>query len=133
MDKCTHEVRLMKWKQIISECESRPANVSKRQWLEENGITFQTYYLWQRKIRQEMYDTYVKDKDTLPAPVSKKATEISFAEIAVPAIADHTIKTDIPFVPAVSISIKNGYSINISNDVSSDLLLKLFEVINHVG
>ena len=56
MDRCTHEVRLQYWKNIISQCQARPTGQTAKQWLAENGICEQTYYLWQRRIRQETYE-----------------------------------------------------------------------------
>ena len=38
MDKCTHEVRLKYWKDIVSKCQARPAGQSAEQWMKENGI-----------------------------------------------------------------------------------------------
>ena len=56
MDHCTHEVRMQYWKNIISQCQARPAGQTAKQWMTENGICEQTYYLWQRRIRKETYE-----------------------------------------------------------------------------
>ena len=56
MDKCTTEVRRQYWKGIIAQCQARPQGQSAKAWLEENQICEQTYYLWQRRIRQEMFE-----------------------------------------------------------------------------
>lgn len=79
MDQCTHEIRLQYWKNIISQCQARPAGQSAKQWLKENGICEQTYYLWQRKIRQSAYEKMQEPQFHLPVPTSKE--EITFAEI----------------------------------------------------
>lgn len=60
MDKCTTEVRRQYWKGIIAQCQARPQGQSAKAWLEENQICEQTYYLWQRRIRQETFEE-IKD------------------------------------------------------------------------
>ena len=79
MDQCTHEVRLQHWKNIISQCQARPSGQTAKQWLAENGICEQTYYLWQRRIRQETYELMTASAEVIP--ISPEKEEISFAEI----------------------------------------------------
>ena len=38
MDKCTHEVRMEYWKNIITQCQNRPEGQSAKQWMDANGI-----------------------------------------------------------------------------------------------
>ena len=80
MDKCTHEVHMEYWKNIIIQCQNRPDGQSAKQWLKENGICEATYYLWQKKIRQQSYELMAEDKQFLFAP--QKTEEITFAEIS---------------------------------------------------
>lgn len=56
MDKCTHEVRKQRWKNIINQCMQRPQGMTVKQWLDENNICEQTYYHWLKRIRQETYE-----------------------------------------------------------------------------
>lgn len=44
MDKCTHEVRKQRWKNIIGQCLQRPEGMAVKQWQDENNICEQTYY-----------------------------------------------------------------------------------------
>ena len=82
MDQCTHEVRLQYWKNIISLCHERPSGQTAKQWLKENGICEQTYYSWQRKIRQESYTSM---QDTSKEVLSSlEENEISFSDISYP-------------------------------------------------
>lgn len=43
MDKCIHEVRKQRWKNIIGQCLQRPEGMTVKQWLDENNICEQTY------------------------------------------------------------------------------------------
>ncbi len=53
MDQSTHDVRRAGWLGIITECQQRPANVSAKQWLADNGIKEKAYYYWLRKFRRD--------------------------------------------------------------------------------
>lgn len=76
MDRCTHEVRLQHWKNIISQCQSRPDGQTAKQWLTENGICEQTYYLWQRRIRQETYELMSAPAKMVPVSSQTKRRNI---------------------------------------------------------
>lgn len=52
MDRITHQVRLANWTEIIEQCKNRPAVITAKQWLRDNGISDKSYYYWLRKIRQ---------------------------------------------------------------------------------
>ena len=55
MDKCTHEVRKQRWKNIINQCLQRPEGMTVKQWLDENNICEQTYYHWLKEsVRKRM-------------------------------------------------------------------------------
>jgi len=54
MDKETKELRLAQWAGIISEQKKRGLTV--REWCEQSGITRDSYYYWQRKVRKEVYE-----------------------------------------------------------------------------
>lgn len=64
MDKCTHEVRKQRWKNIIDQCLQRPEGMTVKQWLDENNICEQTYYHWLKRIRQETYELATTSANT---------------------------------------------------------------------
>lgn len=130
MDKCTHEVRMQHWKSIISQCQARPDGQTAKQWMTENGICEQTYYLWQRRIRQETYEQMASQK--LCPAVSEK-NEIAFAEISVPqgrsVPLSPEIAEQIPH-PVAVIKTKN-YSIALSSDIPDSLLSTILKEVSH--
>ncbi|WP_243033828.1 IS66 family insertion sequence element accessory protein TnpA [Blautia sp. AM42-2] len=79
MDQCTHEVRAEYWKKIIQACSQRPAGQSDKNWMDENGISEQSYYHWQRRFRRQTYEE-MKENTSVPA-VAEKA-ELTFVEIS---------------------------------------------------
>lgn len=82
MDKCTHEVRKQRWKNIIGQCLQRPEGMTVKQWLVENNICEQTYYHWLKRIRQETYELATTSTNT--AYVKTVPREVTFAEVPLP-------------------------------------------------
>ena len=54
MDQCTHEVRAEYWKKVILACGQRSAGQSAKSWLDQNGISEQSYYYWQKRFRKQV-------------------------------------------------------------------------------
>ena len=75
MDQCTHEVSAEYWKKIIQACGQRSADQSAKSWMDENGISEQSYYYWQRRFRKEVYEE-MKENASVPAVAEK--TERTF-------------------------------------------------------
>ena len=86
MDQITQEVRLESWAKIVRSCSARPSGVTQKEWLEENGITRDQYYYWQRKLKDACLESLQEEQVSfveLPVeasrgctnkPVTKKAT-----------------------------------------------------------
>ena len=117
MDQSTHYVRRASWLNIITECQQRPAGVSAKQWLADNGIQEKTYYYWLRKFRREACEQI-----QLPAVTTQ--AEVSFAEFHVQApspvkltAADHAVAT----IRA------NGITLEIAGNISEPLLRMLLQ------
>lgn len=131
MDKCTHEVRLQNWKNIIKQCHSRPEGQTAKQWLKEHGVCEQTYYVWQRKIRRETYDQMKVSNDLLPA-VSENAS-VSFAEIPIPIghndQASHSSLEN--SINPVAVLKNKTLSIAITNNISEELLKIILKEVDH--
>ncbi len=66
MDQITHTVRDSRWKDIIRQCQNRPAGMSAKQWMAENQISEKSYYYWQRKFRKEAFGQ-MSNSPVLPA------------------------------------------------------------------
>lgn len=129
MDSCTHEVRLQYWKNIISQCQNRPEGQTAKAWLKENGICEQTYYLWQRKIRQSAYE--LMSVSERQVSVTRKE-EISFAEIPVFPVADsEKIQQVEPGIAPVAVIKTSSFSIAISADIPEVLLSRILKEVPH--
>lgn len=130
MDQCTHEVRMQYWKNIISQCQARPAGQTAKQWMTENGICEQTYYLWQRRIRKEAYDQ-MASLELLPA-ISEKE-EITFAEISVPENKqrDCCPDTQEPVIHPVAVIKTGSCTIALSSDIPDSLLSRILKEVSH--
>ena len=124
MDQSTHDVRRANWLNIVNQCKERPADVSAKQWLADNGIKEKAYYYWLRKFRKEAYDQM-----QVPAVVAPE--EISFAELPIP--MDNppkpmpcTLHSD-----PVAVIRCGSISIEISNDISEVILNRLLQEVAH--
>lgn len=127
MDQCTHEVRTEYWKEIIQNCSQRPAGQSAKNWLDENGISEQSYYYWQRKFRQETYELIKKDAITVPAVA--ETADVTFVEM--PHIPSNNIGYEAVNNPAAAVIHTMDMTIEISNTISESVLaLILREVRN---
>jgi putative transposase len=131
MDKCTTEVRRQYWKGIIAQCQARPQGQSAKAWLEENRICEQTYYLWQRRIRQETFEEVNGIASNVPAIQQKN--EVTFAEIPMPATGSnnrHFYNESVTINPAAVIKTAN-MTIALSPDIPDHLLSRIIQEVAH--
>lgn len=129
MDKLTHTIRDSRWKEIISQCQNRPAGMSAKQWIVENQISEKSYYYRLRKFRKEAYEHMNNPLDVLPA--AKAKSEVSFTEIRIP-----EQKSPIPDIMHETIKptavIKTAtMTIALSNDISDSLLSIILREVSH--
>lgn len=117
MDKITHEMRLMKWTSIIRECRSSGMTV--KSWCLENNVNEKQFYYWQRRVREEAYGALEK---------AESYRQPNFVQLSVPA---DTSKNTPSFMADMIIHIGNNV-LELSNNVSEELLLKVFKVMNDV-
>ena len=123
MDQSTNEIRLANWKAIINECQSRPTDQTKKQWLKEHDVPIKSYYYWLRKIRQSAYDEL---SQTLPAVQERNVPAPAFVEIPAEAVLQDTA----PATPAITI--RTGRStIEISSSVPESTILKLVKAVSN--
>lgn len=123
MDQSTFEVRLAQWTEIVQAAASRPSGTLLRDWLDDNGISRDQYYYWQRKVRAHAYDSMQKSADSSSVPA------IAFAEVPVPRnlTAINTPNIQHVYSPAAVINIK-GISIELTNNASPELISSILKV-----
>ena len=128
MDQCTKEVRLQNWKNIISECQARPGSQTAKQWMDEHNICEQTYYVWQRRIRQAAYDEMTSMQDSLQDASSK--AEVAFTEIQVP-VHDMPVPVTEHNASISAVLRTSTYTIEISNNISDRMLSLILQEASH--
>ena len=119
MDRSTHDVRRANWFHIITECQQRPANVSAKQWLADNGIKEKAYYYWLRKFRREACEQ-------MQLPTATPPAEVSFAEFHIPVSVSEK-----PENHSVATIRTNGITLEIAGDISESLLRMLLQEVVH--
>ena len=130
MDKCTHEVRLEYWKDIIIQCQNRPEGQSAKEWMKANDICEATYYAWQRRVRRQTYEQMNEKHNLLP--VSQKTEEITFAELPIPS-SSGVPETNLSenFLHPVAVIKNDKISITLSADIPHTLLAKIIQEVSH--
>lgn len=127
MDQITHTVRNSKWKDIILQCQNRPAGMSVKQWMAENQISEKSYYYWQRKIRNEAFEQ-MNNSSILPAV--QETSKVSFAEIRIPE-PKKSVSDIIPETIKPTAVIKTAtMTIALSNDIADDLLSRILREVS---
>jgi len=127
MDRCTHEMRIEYWKGIIQACGQRAAGQTHKSWLNENGISEQGFYYWQRKFRQKAY-TLIKENESVGLIPSKEA-DVSFVEIPFSANKQENITNNV-YSP-VAVIRTCAMSIEISNAISEPLLARILKEVSN--
>lgn len=127
MDQCTREVRLQHWKNIIRQCQLRPQGQTAKQWMDENGICEQTYYRWQRAIRQEAF-AEMTAAGRLPTASSQDA-DVSFVEVPVQKTLPAVDPADRPVVSAVIRT--STFTIELTDSISDRLLSAILREVSH--
>jgi len=128
VDQITHTVRDSRWKDIIRQCQNRPAGMSAKQWMAENQISEKSYYYWQRKFRKEAFGQ-MSNSPVLPAV--QENTEVSFAELRIPE-PGKSFPDNISEVIRPAAVIKTAtMTIAVSNDITDGLLSRLLREVSH--
>ena len=128
MDQISHAVRNSRWKDIILQCQNRPAEMSAKQWMIENQVSEKSYYYWQRKLRTEAFKQM--DHSSL-LPVEQGTSEVSFAEIRIPE-PKKSVSDIIPETIRPTAVIKTAtMTIALSNDIADDLLSRILREVSH--
>ena len=129
MDQITHTVRYSMWKDILLQCQNRPDGMSAKQWLKENQVSEKSYYYWQRKFRNELFE---KQGIALPAlQSSSNFTDISFAEMTMPTERMAVDDQHSEIIRASAVIKTEALTIAVSNDISDTLLSKILQEICH--
>lgn len=126
MDQCTHEVRAEYWRKILQACGQRPAGQSAKSWMDENGICEQSYYYWQRRLRQQAYEEMKRDH---PVPAVTEKSDLTFVEIPCASMPEQNTRTASDTSPVIIRTA--ALQIEISNDISDALLSRIIREVSH--
>ena len=126
MDQSTHDVRRTNWLNSVTQCQNRPAGMSVKKWLAENDIKEKAYYYWLRKFRKESYNQ-------MQLPATATTTEVAFAEVTmpVPIVGPDTTSVNVPDISPTAVIKCNGLTIELSNNISEELLSRLLQEVSH--
>jgi len=117
MDKITHEMRLMQWVPIIREC--RGSGMTVKAWCLENNVNEKQFYYWQRRIREEAFDSLKNTGSQI---------QTNFVQLPVPIDSSRNTPA---FVADMVIHIGDNL-LELSNTVSEELLSMVLKVMSNV-
>lgn len=112
---------------MFNSCQLRPQGQTAKQWMDENGICEQTYYRWQRAIRQETYAemTAAGQFPSTPSP----DTDVSFLEVPIQKVAPVLVPADRGTASAV---IRTAtFTIELADSISDRLLSSILREVSH--
>ena len=116
------QLHLKQWAEDIRDCQSRPENVTVKQWCEQHGITKSNYYWRLRQVRRSCLDAVQasgKGFVELPVPVETTVTVPVNPPIEVPASV----------APVAVLRTSNGLSVEIAEHASAELVKTLLGVL----
>ena len=123
MDQITHIIRHSMWKDILLQCQNRPTGMSAKQWMEENQISEKSYYYWQRKVRNELFNKQASSSAALE--LSQECTDVSFAEIPVPKVKLTRKDESNEIIQAAAVIKTETLTIEVSSDIYEILLSRI--------
>lgn len=124
MDQITHDVRGSQWLEIITQCQNRPEGTTAKQWMADNGINEKSYYYWLRKFRKQAYSQM-----NPPSTVVSDGSDISFAEVSIP--ARRPAPPPVEAIRPVAVIKKADISIALTNEISDNLLSRILQEVSH--
>jgi hypothetical protein len=126
------QLRKQNWVTLIRDCQSRPKNMKLVTWCEQNGVTKDRYYYWLKKLRQECIDEYHRDDNhTDTVPVADSIVPVPASLMNYPKMTECQTVTASQKDSFVDLS-ANGINIHVTDRTSSELLMKVLEVLSHV-
>lgn len=133
MDKEVHEVRFANWKQLILQCQSRPAGISQKDWLEQHEIPESQFYYWLRKVRKEALSEIkaADHKDAAPTVLTEKnpVSPVAFAEIDLAKVQEY--QESLPKSTPAAVIRFGGLSVELSNIADERLISEILKAVSH--
>lgn len=133
MDKEVYGVRLANWKQLILQCQNRPADMTQKDWLEQHDIQPAQFYYWLRKVRREAL-TEMADadhKEVMPATMvgNDLAAPVTFAEIDLNKAQLYAESQQ----HAAAVIRLGQLTVELSNDADDRLIARILKAVSHAG
>ena len=117
MEEYVQEIRLKQWCELIEAANS--SGLPRKQWLKENGISRDSFYYWQRKVRRY----YAEQNGLIPVTAGAEKGSLVEVPLARPALG-------MGVTPAAVVRI-GSMSVEISPNVSPEFMESLGRMIHH--
>ena len=127
MTQSSHKLREQHWMSIIQQCnrESKEKGITKREWMERNGINYHSFYRWQQKLRNNIACDLLVAQTQISVPTVVESSVPQFAEVP-PVYSQCSTNSSQAVLRCKNITIE------LNDDITDHLLLKLVKVFNYV-
>ena len=133
------EYRMQSWAGIIKDCKE--SGLSIRTYCKNAGIHENTYFYWQKKLREAVYKEMTKEENKMTGLMSSKQNEITNLQQASPGTENLSLskwaKVDIKSTSeaesATNTNIKisrDGWTVTISSTVDPHLLTETLRAVS---
>ena len=133
MDREVHEVRLANWKQLILQCQNRPAGMTQKEWMNQHNIPESQFYYWLRRVRREafaeMADTDSKNGTASASAGCRLAAPVAFAEIDLAKVQEY--QETAPKSSAAAVIRFGKLSVELSNAADEQLISGILKAVSH--
>lgn len=133
MDREVHEVRLANWKQLILQCQNRPAGMTQKDWMRQHNIPESQFYYWLRRVRREalaeMAVADSKERSLAVAEGSSLAAPVAFAEIDLTKVQEY--QETVLKSSAAAVIRFGKLSVELSNAADEQLISGILKAVSH--
>ena len=128
MSQSSHVLREQHWMNIIQQCnrECKQEGITKTEWMERNGINYHSFYRWQQKLRNNIASDVLVAQAQMSVPAVVESSVPQFAEVVPPTSCSASITPSKTGLKCKSISVE------LSDDISDQLLMRLIKVLSYV-
>ena len=140
MDNAVMSIRMKNWSAVMK--AQAASGMSKTGFCRDNSISESSFFRWQRKIRQRLLEEQGLKRQSEPIDTPTYKEDGSFFELAATSSSSMTTSPDIdqlelcsppePTIPSPLTITYKGFSVNISEPISSDALTTVLKAVKNV-
>lgn len=121
-----HQAKLQNWTKLIQ--DQQASNLTVDDWCKENNLSRNSFYYWNRLIKENLLDS--RSHDIVPIEMPMCSAPNVIPATPVPILASDCTSLAPTSTPSLTISV-NGISIEVTDDTSDILLTKVIKAVRN--